>query len=44
MPSRGPESLKIYYSTLEDRALTKELVDFFGSSPRAKSLLKRVVT
>ena len=43
MPSRGPKCLKIYYSRLEDRALTKELVDFFGSSPRAKNILKRVV-
>ena len=43
MPSRGPECLKIYYSRLEDRALTKELVVFLGSSPRAKNLLKRVV-
>ena len=43
MPSRGPKCLNIYYSRLEDRALTKELVDFFGSSPRGKSLLKRVV-
>ena len=43
MPSRGPKCLKIYYCRLEDRALTKELVDFFGSSPRAKNLLKRVV-
>ena len=43
MPSRGRKCLKIYYSRLEDRALTKELVDFFGSSPRAKNLLKRVV-
>ena len=43
MLSRGPKCLKIYYSRLEDRALTKELVDFFGSSPRAKNLLKCVV-
>ena len=43
MPSRGPKCLKIYHSRLEDRALTKELVDFFGSSPRAKNLLKCVV-
>ena len=43
MPSRGPKCLKIYYSRLEDRALTKELVHFFGSSPRARNLLKRVV-
>ena len=43
MPSRGPKCLKIYYSRLEDRALTKELVDFFGSSPLAKNLLKSVV-
>ena len=43
MPSRGSKFLKIYHSRLEDRALTKELVDFFGSSPRAKNLLKRVV-
>ena len=43
MPSRGRKCLKIYYSRLEDRALTKELVDFFGPSPRAKNLLKRVV-
>ena len=43
MLSRGPKCLKIYYSRLEDRALTKELVDFFGSSARAKNLLKRVV-
>ena len=43
MPGRGRKCLKIYYSRLEDRALTKELVDFFGSSPRAKNLLKRVV-
>ena len=43
MPSRGPKCLKIYYSRWEDLALTKELVDFFGSSPRAKNLLKRVV-
>lgn len=42
MPSRGPKCLKIYYSRLEDRALTKELVVFLGSSPRAKNLLKRV--
>ena len=43
MPSRGQKCLKIYYSRLEDRALTKELVHFFGSSPRAKNLLRRVV-
>ena len=43
MPSRGPKCLKIYYSRLEDRALTKQLVVFLGSSPRAKNLLKRVV-
>ena len=43
MPSGGPKCLKIYYSRLEDRALTKEPVDFFGSSPRVKNLLKRVV-
>ena len=43
MPSRGRKCPKIYYSRLEDWALTKELVDFFGSSPRAKNLLKRVV-
>ena len=43
MPSRGQKCLKIYYSRLEDRALTKELVVFLGSSPRAKNLLKRVV-
>ena len=43
MPSRGPKCLKIYYSRLEDRALTKELVVFLRSSPRAKNLLKRVV-
>ena len=43
LPSWGPKCLKIYYSRWEDRAPTKELVDFFGSSPRAKNLLKRVV-
>ena len=43
MPSRGRKCFKIYYSRLEDRALTKKLVDVFGSSPRAKNLLKRVV-
>ena len=43
MPSRGPKCLKIYYCGLEDRALTKELVDCFGSSPQAKNLLKCVV-
>ena len=43
MPPRGPKCLKIYYSRLEDRALTKELLNFFGSSPRAKNLIKRVV-
>ena len=43
MPSRGPKCLKIYYSRLEERALTKELVVFLGCSPRAKNLLKRVV-
>ena len=43
MPSRGPKCLNIYYSRLEDRALTKEVANFFGSSPRAKNLLKRVV-
>ena len=42
MPSRGPKCLKIYYSRFEDQALTKELVDFFGSSPQAKNLLKGV--
>ena len=36
MPSRGPKCLKIYYSRLEDRALTKELVVFLGSSPRGQ--------
>ena len=41
MPSRGPKCLKIYYSRLEDRALTRELVHFFGSSPRAKNLRKQ---
>ena len=43
MPSRGIKCLKIYYSRLEDRAPTKEPGDFFGSSPRAKNLLKGVV-
>ena len=43
MPNRRRKCLKIYYSRLEDRALTKELVDFLGSSPRAKNLLKCVV-
>ena len=43
MPSRGPKCLKIHYSRLEDRARTKELVVFLGSSPRAKNLFKRVV-
>ena len=43
MPSRGRNCLKIYYSRLEDLALIKELVDFFGSSPQARNLLKRVV-
>ena len=43
MPSRGRKCLNIYFSRLEDRAFTKDLVDFFGSSPRAKNLLKRVV-
>ena len=43
MPSRGQKCLEIYYSRLEDRALTKELVVFLGSSPRAKNLLNRVV-
>ena len=39
MPSAGRKCLKIYYSRLEDRALIKELVDFSGSSPRAKTYL-----
>ena len=43
MASRGPKCLKIYYSRLEDRALTRELVVFLGSSPGAKNILKRVV-
>ena len=43
MPSRGPKCLKIYHSRLKDQALTKELVDFFGSSPRPKNVLKNVV-
>ena len=39
MPSRGPKCLKIYYSSLEDRALTKELVGFSEVVPGPKTYL-----